>query len=490
MKTIRVQQQARLGALQVLEICGSGIYFRLFRSLVTVAVITVAIAFMMYMLGGSTVNRGVRQFVAAEAREYHLLEQWMTWLTEPMNRTALLRATAACAEGDFRFDSVKVWGGLSAAEAADLRDVARGLSRHIDDFGALPPGMRLVLAEESGGVDLLQEVADEAAFTRFAERLRQQGNRQMAGALDELHGLLRRYWAHIPLWDRVAQGRATAIARLQSHYPGSTVSRLLENPPPDFGAILAANGFAPRPTDLGPVVKEAQREVALNQWAALLRNRAFASALSDRARLPVTDLTLQALARVYLGSGGPAFVSAALTRLAIKSPLPSHEESVALFRGSLRRQLIVDIETASDASTLGQAAAEQRTLWLVGVAFVVCVVGIANAMLMSVMERFREIATMKCLGATDGFVMVLFVLESCVQGLAGGIAGAVLGLLVAVSQAGLQFGSILWPTLNFGDLAHTSMAALATGVILAGIASVYPAYVAARLAPMEAMRLE
>jgi ABC-type lipoprotein release transport system permease subunit len=204
----------------------------------------------------------------------------------------------------------------------------------------------------------------------------------------------------------------------------------------------------------------------------------------------VTDLTLHALAQVYLSSGGPEFVSSTLKRLAITTPLPPHEQSVALFRSYLQRQVILDIESAADSSAIGQTAAERRTLWLVGVAFIVCVVGIANAMLMSVMERFREIATMKCLGATDGFVMVLFVLESCVQGLAGGLAGALLGLLVALPQSALQFGNILWQTLNVHDLFNISLSALATGVILAGIASVYPAYVAARLAPMEAMRLE
>jgi hypothetical protein len=490
MKTILVQKQVRLGLLQILEICGSGIYFRLFRSLVTVAVVTVAIAFMMYMLGGSTIRRGVLNYVNKEAREYHLLEQWMTWLTEPMNRVTLLRTTAACAPDDFRLQSLQVWGRLSAAEAADLQSVAKSLSQHLDAFDAMPPGMRFVLTEESGGENLLRALPDETAFARYASRVRQQGNRLLVDPLDELQALLRRYWAQIPLWDRVVEGRTTAIRSLEAHYPGRTVAQLMENPPVDLKETLVAKGFAPATVDLAPAVKEAQREALMNQWAALLRIRGFTAALSSHTRLPVTDLTLHALAQVYLSSGGPEFVSSTLKRLAITTPLPPHEQSVALFRSYLQRQVILDIESAADSSAIGQTAAERRTLWLVGVAFIVCVVGIANAMLMSVMERFREIATMKCLGATDGFVMVLFVLESCVQGLAGGLAGALLGLLVALPQSALQFGNILWQTLNVHDLFNISLSALATGVILAGIASVYPAYVAARLAPMEAMRLE
>ena len=54
---------------------------------------------------------------------------------------------------------------------------------------------------------------------------------------------------------------------------------------------------------------------------------------------------------------------------------------------------------------------ESKQMWLIGLSLLVCVVGIANAMLMSVTERFREIGTMKCLGALDSFIVKLFLLE-------------------------------------------------------------------------------
>ena len=53
-----------------------------------------------------------------------------------------------------------------------------------------------------------------------------------------------------------------------------------------------------------------------------------------------------------------------------------------------------------------------RQAWLVTISLLVCVIGIANAMLMSVTERYKEIGTMKCLGALDLFVVELFLLES------------------------------------------------------------------------------
>ncbi|HAT09777.1 MAG TPA: hypothetical protein DCS97_04135, partial [Planctomycetes bacterium] len=53
-----------------------------------------------------------------------------------------------------------------------------------------------------------------------------------------------------------------------------------------------------------------------------------------------------------------------------------------------------------------------RQALLVAISFLVCMVGIANAMLMAITERFREIATMKCLGATDGFILTQFLMEA------------------------------------------------------------------------------
>ena len=73
-----------------------------------------------------------------------------------------------------------------------------------------------------------------------------------------------------------------------------------------------------------------------------------------------------------------------------------------------------------------------KQLWLVTMSLIVCVVGIANAMLMSVTERFREIGTMKCLGALDGFVVRLFLLESAFQGFVGALIGALIGVAVSI----------------------------------------------------------
>ena len=131
-----------------------------------------------------------------------------------------------------------------------------------------------------------------------------------------------------------------------------------------------------------------------------------------------------------------------------------------------------------------------RTAWLIVVSFIVCIVGIANAMLMSVTERFREIATMKCLGATDGFIMINFVLESCLQGLVGGVIGAVLGVLLGIIRATVSYGLMSLEHMPWGDIFQMAGLSMVVGLAISALAAVYPAWAAARLAPMEAMRIE
>jgi putative ABC transport system permease protein len=128
--------------------------------------------------------------------------------------------------------------------------------------------------------------------------------------------------------------------------------------------------------------------------------------------------------------------------------------------------------------------------WLLIMAMLTCTVGIANAMLMSVTERFREIGTMKCLGAVDSLVVKLFLIESSLLGLVGALLGIVLGTLVALLAAVLQFKSLGW---TYFPVAHGSLVAvlaLASGMVLTLCGTFGPAIMAARMKPVDALRVE
>lgn len=135
--------------------------------------------------------------------------------------------------------------------------------------------------------------------------------------------------------------------------------------------------------------------------------------------------------------------------------------------------------------------ARSRDNWLVVLALTVATVGIANAMLMSVTERFREIGTMKCLGALNTFVIELFLLESLFLGGAGALVGIVLGSGLSLAAGMARFGAenLLWyfPAAGFMAVVLGSMV---LGMSLAVLGAIYPARVAARMEPVVAMRVD
>jgi len=137
-----------------------------------------------------------------------------------------------------------------------------------------------------------------------------------------------------------------------------------------------------------------------------------------------------------------------------------------------------------------------QRLWVVAMSLLVCVVGITNSMLMAVTERYKEIGTMKCLGALDRFIIELFLLESSLQGLIGSLIGTVAGILlmviIHVSNEGTKVFSALtfFKTFSLSDIGWIFLLCIATGVVLSVIGAIYPAYRAAKMVPADAMRVE
>lgn len=138
------------------------------------------------------------------------------------------------------------------------------------------------------------------------------------------------------------------------------------------------------------------------------------------------------------------------------------------------------------------AAMQQRSkdAWLVVLSLLVCLVGIANAMLMSVTERFREIGTMKCMGALDGFIIKLFILESTFMGTAGTVIGVIIGFLLTALLNMSSFGTVIFDHLPLAQILEDGVKAIVIGSVLSLIGGILPAYRAAKMEPVDAMSLE
>lgn len=128
--------------------------------------------------------------------------------------------------------------------------------------------------------------------------------------------------------------------------------------------------------------------------------------------------------------------------------------------------------------------------WLVVVALVVSIVGITNAMLISVYERYKEIGTMKCIGALDKHILMLFLVESAIQGLTGGVLGYFLGVFAALLSAGFTTGFDIVLKTPAGQLLAYFAGSTLLSLCLSIGACLYPAWRASRLKPVEALRYE
>ncbi|ACF13868.1 protein of unknown function DUF214 [Chloroherpeton thalassium ATCC 35110] len=128
------------------------------------------------------------------------------------------------------------------------------------------------------------------------------------------------------------------------------------------------------------------------------------------------------------------------------------------------------------------------------IALVVATLGITNTMIMSIMERYREIGIMKAVGASDADVRKIFFVESAVIGFMGGILGIISGKLVTVAinrlaniyvvkQAGTELVFFYFPFWLISS-------ALFFAVMISLLAGMYPANRAARIEPVEALRYQ
>ena len=144
----------------------------------------------------------------------------------------------------------------------------------------------------------------------------------------------------------------------------------------------------------------------------------------------------------------------------------------------------------SPADQAARLTTSPKERWIVILSLLVCTVGIVNAQLMAVTERFREIGTMKCLGALDRFILRLFLLEAGMQGLAGSLLGAVRGVLIGLMVGLVRFGFAAVANVSLVALGATLGLSVAVGAGLSLLGVVYPAAVAARMRPVEAMRAQ
>jgi putative ABC transport system permease protein len=155
--------------------------------------------------------------------------------------------------------------------------------------------------------------------------------------------------------------------------------------------------------------------------------------------------------------------------------------------------------TVTAAQTIQQtisSVTSSISLFLAGIAAIsllVGAIGIANTMFMTVLERTRQIGVLKALGATSREITLLFLIESAILGITGGIIGLAISFAVAATISQINLG---FPTAGargggaFLITPDLAIFALLFSAIIGMVAGYIPARQASRLKPVEALRYE
>ncbi len=574
MKKIDVKNQKRLSLKRCFDLVLSGVQFRLFRAAITVAIVALAVAFLMTMFTESLSAQRIATAIEDRVAPREMLLYWVDRVTNPLGPADLTEELAHIEPGGPRWQEFAAWGQLSDEQLTQLQDVAQKQLPYRDFFTSLDEGEIRPLVGRSRGAAIYEALQDEENWQRFTDEMTRL-NTQLPTTIQAFKDFLAQWKQTQPQREAIIAGHIAAIDQVDALMGEQNANAFFATADPDTIRRLQQHGYVVPDASLNVIREQAAlvrhaRMIERTLMVGIIKNR-LASELNtnssdvtadmlfnhvrdqngaqwldeqvtyvrsrpDQLRKEIDDLASEIRdkdARINELKGqldqarndeGDADVEAierqreqtANERAALQTKLEEKQaqltravgeaEAMATFdvdvdriqavAGYRREQgRLADIEATireGDVATDGEGwmGFSTRTLWLLIVSFVVCVVGIANAMLMSVTERFREIATMKCLGATDGFIMINFILESCMQGLAGGLIGTLLGLILGLLRTWAGYGTMALATFPWSSVLAIGGISLVMGVVLSAIAAVYPAWVAARLAPMEAMRIE
>ncbi len=134
------------------------------------------------------------------------------------------------------------------------------------------------------------------------------------------------------------------------------------------------------------------------------------------------------------------------------------------------------------------AAVQGVLVGIAAISLLVGGIGIMNTMYTSVLERTKEIGTMKAIGAKNSHILSIFLIESGLLGLIGGIIGVALGVAIAKTIeyiAAIYIGS---PLLQASLNPIIIIGALAFSFVIGTLSGVFPALQAAKLKPVDALR--
>lgn len=387
------------------------------------------------------------------------------YLTASKAQTALLVLGVAVGVFIFIFMSALIGGLAELILSRTVGDIAHvTIQAEPVDPAQLVPGDALIVRQKSS--TSATNLPTAASFVPLIEAL--PGVRAVSPEINGSGFLTRGAQVAQVSINGLEPGRESAITNLDGYVVEGT-ARL------GAGSVLLGKRLA---DDLGLLLGQSVRLATTNGIEAILT---------------VTGI-------YQIGSGGPdrrtAFVSLGTARTLFAMPQGVTRIEIKLDDIYLADAMAPQISaltgldakswTVDGAQLLEALAAQGQTgLFLKTFALITIVIGVASALLLSTYRRRPEIGIMRAMGASQGFVVLVFVMQGALIGLMGGLFGAALGYLALLPFPGRDhFQSGTLPI----DIRQGSYGlAILLTLIGAVLASIWPARSAARVDPVEAI---
>ncbi len=484
-----IGKQTSLSPMLTFKLTLKGVRDRLFRSIVTVGVICVAVVFMVNVAVESLVKLGLSDELSERVERRRLAVSTATRLSGVGTLAETLAEVSKLKVGSSGYREVMLMTDLSEQGMAEAHAGWLAATGYIKLFGELKYRQRRQLFHDTKGIAVFARLGSAAGKERFKASLEADVSLKRTLELSGLEEFLTA-WPGLKASLRSLQAeRRRAVGVLRRSLRKRSVMAALGGADGAFGEQVRAAGFL---LDRGTAAEVARQSRLLVDIAYIEE----AVLKTDLRRLIAGELDLlpravssRVLWRFVRHKDNSMLLLAKMTAAEKEKRGLDPERLAVLAKFQAEGRKLERVESVAAGVGGGFLGIGQRMTLLLLLSIVVSVIGITNAMLMSVTERYRDIATLKCLGALDGFIMLSYVYEGCVLGLAGGIAGAIMGVVVALLRMLAGYGLMVLPSLPLGVLGLLMVVSVVMGVALAALASIYPSMRAARLSPMEAMRV-
>lgn len=493
MNPLTIKEQVKLPLRRCLALTLNGLHHRLFRASVTVSIVTLAVAFLAAMAGETMISRNIAKSLSVMTKPRRLFLFWTDILTQPMETRQTVELLSSAQPGTKLYEMLNKWGGGDVCDMALLAKLAKQETQYVRFFDGLEEGVLRTFAGRLRGRDLLKEIDQPEHWGPFSQAVAD-GVLIIPGTIDDFEDFLPPWQQTEALRQKINAGQHASSEHLKIALGQTTLQEALAGEDPLLSDKILHAGFLIPPDEYAALKDGALFAQRLQRLERLLSNTKIRQRFALQFEIKeMRNLTSERFYRALGTKKGSEWLAAQLRDLELETALNGTNIRETALGRQMQERLATVEGALGNRATSGEKtflSLPPRIVALIIVSLLVCTVGIVNAMLMSVTERFKEIATMKCLGATDGVVMSKFVLEAGFQGVVGGCIGTLIGILLGVLRSLWGYGTIAVKNIPWDTLTGSFGVIVMIGIGLSIVAAIYPAWMAARLSPMEAMRVE